>query len=224
MKPIELTDQSARLAAIQHGEGPLVVRAPHGTGKTELIILRYCHLVENKLAHPLEIVLLTFSRQAAAQMRERLQLRLGQDIEHLPITTFHSLARSILNMQAAAKKEGLRICDATGSYRLVEQAMTTVKLMETVWPARMVYDLLMDAKERGKTPEAFLTVPDSSSLERLADVYRRYEALLAERKSCDFPGLILGARKLLEDDYDLLEALQERYRFLMVDEWQDGAP
>jgi DNA helicase-2/ATP-dependent DNA helicase PcrA len=88
----------------------------------------------------------------------------------------------------------------------------------------MVYDLLMDAKERGQTPEAFLTVPDSPSLQKLTEVYRRYEALLAENKACDFPGLILGARKLLEEDYDLLLALQERYRFLMVDEWQDSSP
>ncbi len=127
----------------------MVVRAPHGTGKTELTILRYCHLVRNKLAHPLEIVLVTFSRRAAAEMRERLQLRLDQDIDHLPITTFHSLARSILTLQAAAREEGLRICDPRGSYRLVEQAMTDCELAETVWPARRVYGLLMEAKERG---------------------------------------------------------------------------
>jgi superfamily I DNA/RNA helicase len=221
---ITLTDQAVRQAAIEHVDGPLVVRAPHGTGKTELTIRRYCHLVQNKIAHPLEIVLVTFSRKAAAEMRERLQLRLDEDIERLPITTYQSLARSILSMQAAADKGVLRICDPPASYRLVEQAMKESQLAATVWSPRMVYDLVIDAKERGKTPEEFLTVPDSPSLQKLAAVYRRYEALLAERKACDFPGLILGARKLLEDDYDLLSALQERYRFIMVDEWQDSAP
>ena len=224
MRAAELTDQAARQAAIEHVEGPLVVRAPHGTGKTELIVRRYCYLVQNRLAHPLEILVVTFSRKAAAEMRERLQLRLDQDIEHLPVTTYHAAARSILTAKAAAEKEMLRIADPPTSYRLIGLAMQNANLARTVWTPRMVYDLVLDAKERGRSPAEFLTVPESPSLQQLTAVYLHYEALLAERQSCDFPGLILGARKLLQEDSELLEAVQQRYRFVMVDEWQDSAP
>ena len=224
MRRAELTDQAARQAAIEHVQGPLVVRAPHGTGKTELTILRYCHLVQHQLAHPLEIMLITFGRKAAAEMRDRLQLRLDHDIEHLPVTTYHAAARSILAMRAAAEKGVLRICDPPTSFRMVEQIMRDVNLAAAVWPPRMVYDLIMDAKERGRSPEDLLTVPDSPSLLKLAEVYYRYEALLAERQSSDFPGLILGAHKVLREDAELLDALSERYRFIIVDEWQDSSP
>jgi DNA helicase-2/ATP-dependent DNA helicase PcrA len=224
VREAELTDQAARQAAIVHVEGPLVVRAPHGTGKTELIVRRYCHLVQNQLAHPLEIMVVTFSRRAAAEMRERLQLRLDQDLERLPITTYHAAARSILTMKAASDKETLRIADPPTSYRLVEQAMKDGNLNPSVWPPRSVYDLIIDAKERGKSPEDFLSVPDSPSMLKVADVFYRYEGLLRDRKSSDFPGLILGAHKLLSEDDEMLTALCERYRFIMVDEWQDSSP
>ena len=86
-----------------HADGPLIVTAPHGTGKTELIIRRFCWLVEAKVAWPLEIAIVTFSRKAAAEMRERLQLRLEEDIERMPIMTIHGLARSVLAMQALSQ-------------------------------------------------------------------------------------------------------------------------
>ena len=205
-------------------EGPLEVTAPNGTGKTELTIRRFCWLVKKKIAWAPEVAIVTFSRKAATEMRERLQLQLEQDIDQLPIATFHSLARSILSMQAEARQETLRIIDPQQSFRLVKQAMVDCKLSEKVWPPAMVYDLITTSREQGITAEKFLTVPESRSQQKLAAVYARYEAQVREKKGYDFPGLILGARQLLENDYDLLEELQDRFRFLMVDEWQDSAP
>jgi len=207
-----------------HADGPLVVTAPHGTGKTELVIRRFCWLVESKVAWAPEVAIVTFSRKAAAEMRERLQLRLEEDIERMPVMTIHGLARSVLAMQAAARQETLHIVDPSQSFRLVKQAMTECRLSETVWPPSMVYDLISSSRERGITAQNFMTVPDSPSQQRLAIVYGQYEALLADKKGYDFPGLILSARQLLEANYDLLEELQMRFRFMMVDEWQDGAP
>lgn len=205
-------------------DGPLEVTAPNGTGKTELTIRRFCWLVKKKIAWAPEVAIVTFSRKAATEMRERLQLQLEQDIDQLPIATFHSLARSILSMQAGARQETLRIIDPQQSFRLVKQAMVDCKLSEKVWPPAMVYDLITTSREQGITAEKFLTVPESRSQQKLAAVYARYEAQIREKKGYDFPGLILGARQLLENDYDLLEELQDRFRFLMVDEWQDTSP
>ncbi|MCC6189673.1 MAG: UvrD-helicase domain-containing protein [Anaerolineales bacterium] len=215
------TDGPARERVVQHVAGPLELQAGHGTGKTTLLLERYACLVRERLAWPYEVLLLTFTRRAALELRERLQLLLDEDTDDLPILTLHAFARRLLASQPDRKHHTLTIYDPNQAFRVLRRAMADVRLPETVWPPAFVAGLVEDAKEQGLGPAAFATVPGSPAQQALARVYERYQALLAQARALDFADLVLEASRLLRADAGLLAELQQRYRFLMVDEFQD---
>ncbi|MCC6192496.1 MAG: UvrD-helicase domain-containing protein [Anaerolineales bacterium] len=215
------TDGPARERVVQHVAGPLEVQAGHGTGKTTLLLARFARLVRERLAWPHEVLLLTFTRRAALELRERLQCLLDEDTDDLPILTLHAFARRLLASQPDRKQKPITIYDPNHAFRVLRRAMADVRLPETVWPPAFVASLVADTKEQGLGPEAFATVPDSPAQQALARVYERYQARLAQARALDFADLVLEASRLLRADAGLLAELQQRYRFLMVDEFQD---
>lgn len=215
------TDGPARVRVVHHVSGPLEIQAGHGTGKTTLLLTRYARLVRERLAWPYEVLLLTFTRRAALELRERLQLLLDEDTDDLPILTLHAFARRLLASQPDHRHHTLTIYDPNHAFRVLRRAMADMRLPETVWPPAFVAGLMADAKEQGLGPVAFTTVQDSPAQQALARVYERYQALLAQARALDFADLVLEASRLLRADAGLLAELQQRYRFLMVDEFQD---
>lgn len=213
-------DREAREAAIRHRTGPLEVMAGHGAGKTTILLERYACLVRERAAWPYEIVLLTFTRRAATEMRERLQLLLGEDTDDLPIFTIHAFAKSVLTT-AAGRHSLFRVYDPNQAFKTLRRAMVDTGLPETVWPPTFVAEVIADAKERGTSPEEFVTIPDSPAQQAIARVYARYQELLRQDHASDFADLVMGAYRLLQGQPHLLEQLQMRCRFVMVDEWQD---
>lgn len=213
-------DREVRDAAIKHRNGPLEVLAGHGAGKTTILLERYARLVRERVAWPYEVVLLTFTRRAATEMRERLQLLLGDDTDDLPIFTIHAFAKSVLTT-AIGRHSPIKIYDPNQAFRTLRQAMASVTLPETVWPATFVADLIADAKERGIGPEQYVNVTDSPAQHAIAGVYARYQELLQQSRAYDFADLVMGAHRLLQSQPQLLEQLQLRCRFILVDEWQD---
>lgn len=209
-----------RETAIHHVHGPLEILAGHGTGKTTILLERYAHLVRERLAWPYEVLLLTFTRHAAIELRERLQLLLGEDVNDLPIYTLHAFARLIL-ANTSDRRQPLRIYDPNRAFQILKQAMRDVRLPETVWPAPFVADLIADAKERGVRPEEFVTVSDSPAQQAVARAYARYQELLAQAHAVDFADLLMTARQKLTSDSQLLSQIRLRCRFVMVDEFQD---
>ncbi|MCC6190653.1 MAG: UvrD-helicase domain-containing protein [Anaerolineales bacterium] len=215
------TDGPARELVVQHVDGPLELQAGHGTGKTTLLVERFARLVSERLAWPYEVLQLTFTRRAAVEMRERLQLLLGEDTDDLPILTLHAFARRLLASQPDRKQHPITIYDPNQAFRVLRRAMADVGLPETVWPPVFVAGLVADAKEQSHDPEAFATVPSSPAQQALAQVYARYQALLAQAKALDFADLIVEAVRLLRTNTALVAQLHLHYRFTMVDEFQD---
>ena len=215
------TDGPARELVVQHVDGPLELQAGHGTGKTTLLLERFARLVNKRFAWPYEMLLLTFTRRAALEMRERLQLLLGEDNDDLPILTLHAFARRILASQPDRKQQPFILLDPNQAYRVLRRAMADVGLPETVWSPAFVAGQVADAKEQGQGPESFATVPGSSAQQAVGRVYARYQALLAQAHALDFADLIVEATRLLRTDPNLLSQLHLHYRFIMVDEFQD---
>lgn len=194
--------------------------AGHGAGKTTILLERYACLVRERVAWPYEVILLTFTRRAATEMRERLQLMLGEDVDDLPIFTIHSFAKSVL-ASAAGRHSPLKVYDPNQAFKALRRAMENASLPETVWPPGFVADLIADAKERGVNAEEFVTVPDSPAQQAIGRVYARYQELLQQHRAHDFSDLVMGAHRMLQSQPSLLEQLQMRCRFVMVDEWPD---
>ena len=213
-------DREAREAAIRHRTGPFEVMAGHGAGKTTILLERYARLVRERAAWPYEIVLLTFTRWAAVEMRERLQLLLGEDTDSLPIFTIHAFAKLVL-ATAADRHSPFKVYDPNQAFKTLRRAMADAGLPETVWPPALVAEIIADAKERGTGLEEFVTIPDSPAQQAIAHVYARYQELLRQDRASDFADLVMGAHRLLQSQPRLLEQLQMRCRFVMVDEWQD---
>lgn len=219
--PAPLPDQAAREAVVGLQGGPLELLAPHGTGKTTLLVERYAHLLRSRHTWPQEVVLLTFSRIAAEQLKERAQLALGQDLEHARISTLHSFARSILATHARATSRVLRVFDPRLAFPLCQQAMQECGLDRRLWSPHVIWSWITDAKECGHSPASYRPAVESRVQAQFARVFARYEALLHEHHAVDFAGLIAGARRLLEREADLLAGIREQTQYLMVDEWQD---
>lgn len=220
--PIAFTPR--QLEAIEHERGPMEVLAGHGTGKTALLTERNARLIEKRLAWKYDILQLTFTRRAAVQMRERLQLRLSEDVDNLPIYTIHALCRVILQGEFDADKDKpFRVYDPVAAFRVLRRAMADAGAPENVWNPAFVAQVISDAKEWGIGPAEFVTVPDSVSQQVIARVYRCYQELLAEENGFDFDDLIFAAANLLESKPELLARLHEQHRFIQVDEWQDSS-
>lgn len=210
-----------QLEVVQHGRGPLVVYAGAGAGKTGTLSSRFAHLVQEGFAAPSDIVAVTFTREAAGVMKERVQLMLGDDVEGLRISTMHSLAYAIRNLNG--NKGRVKIMPPEIAYDYFQRAFLELGLTESQWNPEALFRQISLMKERMTGPQAFRdrVVAGSIYQETLADLYERYQQLLEEDRSLDFGDLVLGAVEILSSDSDLLAYLQALTPFVMVDEFQD---
>ncbi|HIQ02576.1 MAG TPA: ATP-dependent helicase [Anaerolineales bacterium] len=212
-----------QLAVAGHGRGPLMVNAGPGTGKTRCLTARFAALVMAGEAAPTDIVAVTFTREAAGVMRERVQRKIGRDVEGLRISTIHSLAYSILRY---GKGRGPKVAVPEDAYEILQRAALEVDL-PAVWDTGELFRLIAVLKERGINPEQLRPAagPAASVFqEEVKRVYRRYQQILAEEGLLDFGGLILQAVERLRSDPSLRSYLRSLTPFVMVDEFQDTSP
>ena len=209
--------------AIEHETGPMEVMAGPGTGKTTLMVERQARLIEKRRAWKYEFLCLAFTRRDVAHMRESLQVRLDEDVNKLPIFTFHAFCKHLLSNERSAKKDGgkLRILDPAAAYRVLRRAMADVEVDERAWSPRLVMELITEVKELSIGPDEFLTVPDSAAQQTVAKIYQRYQGRLDDEDALDFSDLIMETAELLETNPELQAKLHEQHRFIQVDEWQD---
>ena len=220
---------SQQIEAISYTGGPLLVLAGAGTGKTRTLAQRAAYLIRERLATPHVIVAITFTRKAAGEMAERLQILLGEDVEDLQVTTFHSLCYRMLLAEGVIQNGPPRgtfgryapILPDDDSFRLIQQAMKEAGLPKARWDVTAIHRHIMRTKDRLVTPEAFVTVPGDYVQEAIARVYRLYQAMLERREQLDYADLIRLAVKLLEENGDARRHYQELARHLLVDEFQD---
>lgn len=211
--------------AVLTTDGPVLVLAGAGTGKTAALTARLAHLVYTRLAWPSEILAVTFTNKAAREMRERVGRLIGDAVEGMPwLGTFHSIGAKMLRRHAEliGLQSNFTILDTDDQLRLLKQLITAADLDEKRWPARALAGLIDEWKNKGLTPADV----DAGESERYAngrgqELYKQYQARLLAVNACDFGDLLLHALTLLRTNREVLEQYQQRFKYIMVDEYQD---
>jgi len=211
-----------QLLAVQTTEGPVLVLAGAGTGKTRVLTSRLAHILASGRARPWQVLAVTFTNRAAGEMRERVAAISGADAGKLWLGTFHSVGVRIL--RAHADKVGLRpnftVLDADDQLRLLKQVMADANLDPKRYPPPMVLAAIQGWKDRGLTPDK---VPDEDDRAegKAIELYRLYQQRLLTVNAVDFGDLLLLVLELFTHNADILAQYQERFRYILVDEYQD---
>ncbi|HVI86798.1 MAG TPA: UvrD-helicase domain-containing protein, partial [Dongiaceae bacterium] len=206
-------------------DGPVLVLAGAGTGKTRVLTTRLVHLLATGKARPGELLAVTFTNKAAAEMKHRIGQMIGRPVEGWWLGTFHALAARIL--RAHAELVGLTpnftILDTDDQIRLVKQLMQAENIDSQKWPARMILGVIERWKDRGLTPDK-VSRAEQAELGggRLLDLYRNYQQRLATLNACDFGDLLLHNITIFTGQPDILASYQQRFRYMLVDEYQDS--
>ncbi|WP_422346238.1 ATP-dependent helicase [Parasphingorhabdus sp.] len=211
--------------AVLTTEGPVLVLAGAGTGKTAALTRRLAHLVYSRKAWPSEILAVTFTNKAAREMKERIGTIVGDAVEGMPwLGTFHSIGAKMLRRHAelVGLQSNFTILDTDDQLRLLKQLIQAEELDEKRWPARALAGLIDQWKNRGLNP----TDLDANENERYAngrgqEFYAAYQARLKVLNACDFGDLLLHILNLLKTDREILKLYQERFKYILVDEYQD---
>ena len=214
----------AQRRAVECTEGPVLVLAGAGTGKTRVLTTRLAHILESRLAHPSETLAVTFTNKAAREMRERVERLLGRSVEGWHLGTFHAVAARILRRHAecVGLKSAFTIIDADDQVRLLKQLLAAENIDEKRWPARTLAAIIGRWKDRGLTPDKVSrTDIGEFAAGRALDLYRAYQERLATLNAADFGDLLLHNLTLFARDARVLADYQDRFRYVLVDEYQD---
>jgi DNA helicase II / ATP-dependent DNA helicase PcrA len=215
----------AQRRAVEAVEGPVLVLAGAGTGKTRVLTTRLAHILATRRAWPSQILAVTFTNKAALEMKERLSRMIGQQAEGLWLGTFHSIGARILRRHAEAVglKPNFTILDTDDQLRLVKQLASAANIDDKRWPPRAILGQFERWKDKGLTPEQ---VPSGDPGGEVANgkalqLYRLYQERLLAVNAADFGDLLLHMLTLLRTRADILEDYQRRFRYMLVDEYQD---
>ena len=211
--------------AVLATEGPVLVLAGAGTGKTAALTARLAHLIATRQAWPSEILAVTFTNKAAREMRERVARLSGGALEGMPwLGTFHSVAARMLRSHAelAGLQSNFTILDTDDQLRVLKQLISAANLDEKRWPARQLAALIDRWKNRGWTP-AQVDAGESEGFAagRGAELYGQYQARLRTLNACDFGDLLLHMLVIFRTQPDVLHRYRDRFKYLLVDEYQD---
>lgn len=222
--PIDLdTLNGPQREAVLCTEGPLLVLAGAGSGKTRVLTHRIAHLVEDLNVAPWQIMAITFTNKAAAEMRERLQSLIGGGARGMWVSTFHSMCVRILrtDCERVGFAKGFTIYDDSDSKRLVEQIMDELNIDKKRYPIPVLRNRISQAKNDLQVAEVFAEKTSDQVGQVAARVYTRLQERLRQLNAFDFDDLLLYTWLLLKNHPDVLAAYQNRFRYLMVDEYQD---
>lgn len=234
--PVELPENgvippyAARLNAPQQQavlttEGPVLMLAGAGTGKTAALTARLAHLVATRRAWPSEILCVTFTNKAAREMRERVARHIGDAVEGMPwLGTFHSIGAKMLRRHAelVGLQSNYTIIDTDDQLRLLKQLITENDLDEKRWPARQLAGLIDRWKNRGLNPADLDALENESYANgKGQQFYRLYQDRLKALNACDFGDLLLHMLNIFRAHHDVLEQYQQRFKYILVDEYQD---
>lgn len=222
--PVDLDSLNpAQKQAVLTTEGPLLVLAGAGSGKTRVLTHRIAHLVEDLGVAPWEIMAITFTNKAAAEMRERLGGLIGTYARGMWVSTFHSMCVRILraDCERIGFAKGFTIADPTDTKRLIKQILDELNIDPKRYPERMMQNRISMAKNDLVVAQVFSDQANDFISQTVAKVYLRYQERLQSQNAFDFDDLLLYTWLLLKNHPDVLEAYQNRFRYLLVDEYQD---
>jgi DNA helicase-2/ATP-dependent DNA helicase PcrA len=209
--------------AVTHGEGPLLILAGAGSGKTRALTRRIAYLVGTEQARASEILAITFTNKAAAEMRERVQQLVGNQARAMWVMTFHSACARILRADAErlGYTRGFTIYDESDSVRLVKQCVEQVGADPKRYAPRAVKRQISDAKSQLLDAAAYGLKVDGYFEQTVADVYELYEQRIHGMNAMDFDDLLLQSVRLFEMFGEVLERYRRSFRHVLVDEYQD---
>jgi DNA helicase-2/ATP-dependent DNA helicase PcrA len=211
--------------AVLTTEGPVLVLAGAGTGKTAALTARLAHLIATRKAWPSQILSVTFTNKAAREMKDRVSAISGGAIEGMPwLGTFHSVAARMLRSHAelVGLQSNFTILDTDDQLRVLKQLIQAANLDEKRWPARQLAGLIDRWKNRGWTPKQVdAGESEAFAAGRGAELYAQYQERLKTLNACDFGDLLLDMLVIFRTHADVLGGYRERFRYILVDEYQD---
>ena len=224
-----MTDYLAKLneeqrLAVETLDGPLLVLAGAGTGKTRVLTTRFAHILLTRRAFPNQVLAVTFTNKAAREMRERVGALLGQPAEGLWLGTFHALCARMLRRHAehVGLTSSFSILDTDDQIRLLKQVMEALRVDAKRWAPPAVMGILQRWKDRGQTPDR---VPPGEEGDfaggRLREIYTQYQQRLRALNAADFGDLLLHTTEILRTQPDVLAQYHRSFRYILVDEYQD---
>ncbi len=224
-RPLDLEKQlnPEQVAAVTHGEGPQLVLAGAGSGKTRVITHRIAWLADERGVDPSQIVAMTFTNKAAGEMKERVESLLG--LHPLPtfVGTFHRYALILLRRygERVNLRRDFSILDTQDQQNLIKQALTLEGLSEKAFAPRAVLAEISSAKNRLLDPAGYEKTAENFFQRKVAQLYRRYQGLLQQAAGVDFDDMISLSVRLLTREEEVREKVRARTRYLLVDEYQD---
>ena len=211
--------------AVETLDGPLLVLAGAGTGKTRVLTTRIAHILSLGRARPSQILAVTFTNKAAREMKARVGQLIGGVVEGMPwLGTFHAIGVKIMRRHAELVdlKPSFTVLDTDDQIRLLKQLLIAENIDEKRWPARLLASMIDGWKNRGLTPKR---VPEGESFAfangKARDLYALYQRRLKELNAADFGDLLLENLRLFQEHPDVLAQYQQRFAFMLVDEYQD---
>ena len=210
--------------AVLHTEGPLLVLAGAGSGKTRVLTHRIAYLIDELGVNPWNILAITFTNKAASEMRERVDKLVGFGSESIWVSTFHSSCARILrrHIPLLGYDSNFTIYDSDDQKTLMKDVCKLLKIDTKVYKERTLLGAISHAKEEMVTPQEFYRRAEGDfSKRKIAEVYEEYEKQLRANNALDFDDLLVKAVQLFQTQADVLDHYQERFRYIMVDEYQD---
>jgi DNA helicase-2/ATP-dependent DNA helicase PcrA len=224
-----MTDYLAKLnteqrLAVETVDGPLLVLAGAGTGKTRVLTTRFAHILLTGRASPGQVLAVTFTNKAAREMRERVGALLGRPVEGLWLGTFHALCARMLRRHAehVGLTPSFSILDTDDQLRLLKQVMDTMRIDAKRWAPPAIMSLIQRFKDRGQTPGR-VSEADAGDFAggRMVELYTAYQARLAALNAADFGDLMLHMTEIMRTHPDVLAQYHRMFRYILVDEYQD---
>ncbi len=213
----------AQREAVEHVDGPLLILAGAGSGKTRVITTRIAHLLERKVAAPGEVLAVTFTNKAAEEMRQRVEQLVGGDCRDIWLSTFHALCARLLRREGPAIgiSRDFVIYDSSDQIAVVKQAMKSLDVDDKLLPARAALARISQAKNRMEGPDAMKAAAAGLRDQQVARVYEAYTRALTDAQALDFDDLLLRTLDLVETSERVRTTYANRFRFVLVDEYQD---
>ncbi len=212
-------------AAILTTDGPILILAGAGSGKTTVVVNKIAYILEQALARPYQLLAITFTNKAANEMKERIEGLIGADAaEGMWIHTFHSACMRILrrNIECLGYKSDFIIYDSADQKTLIKRCLKELNMDEKFFPPRSVLSVISSAKDDLMEPDTFAEAYESDFRKaKIGEVYKLYQRRLFEANALDFDDIIMQTVKLLSQEPEVLSYYQNRFRYIFVDEYQD---
>ena len=223
MNDLELLNKEQQ-EAVLHTEGPLLILAGAGSGKTRVLTCRIAHLIEECEVYPWNILAITFTNKAAGEMRERVDRIVGQGSESIWVSTFHSTCVRILHryIDRLGYDQKFTIYDTEDQKTVLKDVCRRLQVDTKIYKERTLLNVISHAKNEYISPVEYQTSAKGDfRQEKMAEVYLEYQKELKKNNALDFDDLLVKTVELFESCPDVLERYQDRFRYIMVDEYQD---